>query len=175
MLHSIWQQIWKTQQCHRTGKGQLSFQFSFQPWIGQVGALVLKCGWWPFIFSHQRLWSFSLSQMAYPCALHTEKFPGIKLYQIFKAYIKVVLIYLLATSRVRYEWVAKAQHSIPLQGERAFPKGIQAYSLLAQIEQNVYLCTSSQWHCHSSNFLLQRNSGMAVIVSELYFTDFPHI
>ena len=26
VLHSICQQIWKTQQCHRTGKGQLSFQ-----------------------------------------------------------------------------------------------------------------------------------------------------
>ena len=25
--HSIWQQIWKTQQGHRTGKGQFSFQF----------------------------------------------------------------------------------------------------------------------------------------------------
>ena len=27
VLHSICQQIWKTQQCHRTGKGQFSFQF----------------------------------------------------------------------------------------------------------------------------------------------------
>ena len=26
MLHSICQQIWKTQQCHRTGEGQFSFQ-----------------------------------------------------------------------------------------------------------------------------------------------------
>ena len=26
MLHSICQKIWKTQQCHRTGKGQFSFQ-----------------------------------------------------------------------------------------------------------------------------------------------------
>ena len=26
MLYSICQQIWKTQQCHRTGKGQFSFQ-----------------------------------------------------------------------------------------------------------------------------------------------------
>ena len=26
VLHSICQQIWKTQQCHRTGKGQFSFQ-----------------------------------------------------------------------------------------------------------------------------------------------------
>ena len=26
VLHSIFQQIWKTQQCHRTGKGQFSFQ-----------------------------------------------------------------------------------------------------------------------------------------------------
>ena len=26
VLHSIGQQIWKTQQCHRTGKGQFSFQ-----------------------------------------------------------------------------------------------------------------------------------------------------
>ena len=26
VLHSIWQQIWKTQQWHRTGKGQFSFQ-----------------------------------------------------------------------------------------------------------------------------------------------------
>ena len=26
MLHSICQQIWKMQQCHRTGKGQFSFQ-----------------------------------------------------------------------------------------------------------------------------------------------------
>ena len=26
MLHSICQQIWKTQQCHRTGKGHFSFQ-----------------------------------------------------------------------------------------------------------------------------------------------------
>ena len=26
VLHSIYQQIWKTQQCHRTGKGQFSFQ-----------------------------------------------------------------------------------------------------------------------------------------------------
>ena len=26
MLHSICQQIWKTQQCHKTGKGQFSFQ-----------------------------------------------------------------------------------------------------------------------------------------------------
>ena len=25
VLHSICQQIWKTQQCHRTGKGQFSF------------------------------------------------------------------------------------------------------------------------------------------------------
>ena len=25
LLHSICQQIWKTQQCHRTGKGQFSF------------------------------------------------------------------------------------------------------------------------------------------------------
>ena len=27
VLHSICQQMWKTQQWHRTGKGQLSFQF----------------------------------------------------------------------------------------------------------------------------------------------------
>ena len=27
VLHSICQQIWKTQQYHRTGKGQFSFQF----------------------------------------------------------------------------------------------------------------------------------------------------
>ena len=27
VLHSICQRIWKTQQCHRTGKGQFSFQF----------------------------------------------------------------------------------------------------------------------------------------------------
>ena len=27
VLHSICQQIWKTQQCQRTGKGQFSFQF----------------------------------------------------------------------------------------------------------------------------------------------------
>ena len=26
VLHSICQEIWKTQQCHRTGKGQFSFQ-----------------------------------------------------------------------------------------------------------------------------------------------------
>ena len=26
VLHSICQHIWKTQQCHRTGKGQFSFQ-----------------------------------------------------------------------------------------------------------------------------------------------------
>ena len=26
VLHSMCQQIWKTQQCHRTGKGQFSFQ-----------------------------------------------------------------------------------------------------------------------------------------------------
>ena len=26
VLHSIWQQIWKAQQCHRAGKGQFSFQ-----------------------------------------------------------------------------------------------------------------------------------------------------
>ena len=26
VLHSMFQQIWKTQQCHRTGKGQFSFQ-----------------------------------------------------------------------------------------------------------------------------------------------------
>ena len=26
VLHSICQQIWKTRQCHRTGKGQFSFQ-----------------------------------------------------------------------------------------------------------------------------------------------------
>ena len=26
VLHSICQQIWKTQQCHRTGKGLFSFQ-----------------------------------------------------------------------------------------------------------------------------------------------------
>ena len=26
VLHSVCQQIWKTQQCHRTGKGQFSFQ-----------------------------------------------------------------------------------------------------------------------------------------------------
>ena len=26
VLHSICQQIWKSQQCHRTGKGQFSFQ-----------------------------------------------------------------------------------------------------------------------------------------------------
>ena len=26
VFHSICQQIWKTQQCHRTGKGQFSFQ-----------------------------------------------------------------------------------------------------------------------------------------------------
>ena len=26
VLHSICQQIWKTQQCHRTGKGQFSFK-----------------------------------------------------------------------------------------------------------------------------------------------------
>ena len=26
VLHSICQQIWKTQQCHRIGKGQFSFQ-----------------------------------------------------------------------------------------------------------------------------------------------------
>ena len=26
VLHSIGQQVWKTQQCHRTGKGQFSFQ-----------------------------------------------------------------------------------------------------------------------------------------------------
>jgi len=26
VLHSRWQQIWKSQQCHRTGKGQFSFQ-----------------------------------------------------------------------------------------------------------------------------------------------------
>ena len=26
MLHSIFQQMWKTQQYHRTGKGQFSFQ-----------------------------------------------------------------------------------------------------------------------------------------------------
>ena len=27
VLHSICQQIWKTQQCHMTGKGQFSFQY----------------------------------------------------------------------------------------------------------------------------------------------------
>ena len=27
VLHSIYQQIWKTQQWHRTGKGQFSLQF----------------------------------------------------------------------------------------------------------------------------------------------------
>ena len=27
VLHSICQQVWKTQQWHRTGKGQFSFQF----------------------------------------------------------------------------------------------------------------------------------------------------
>ena len=26
VLHSVWQQIWKTQQCPQTGKGQFSFQ-----------------------------------------------------------------------------------------------------------------------------------------------------
>ena len=26
VLHSVCQQIWKTQQCNRTGKGQFSFQ-----------------------------------------------------------------------------------------------------------------------------------------------------
>ena len=26
MLHSVCQQIWKTQQCHRTGEGQFLFQ-----------------------------------------------------------------------------------------------------------------------------------------------------
>ena len=31
VLHSICQQIWKTQQCHRTGNGQFSFQSQRKP------------------------------------------------------------------------------------------------------------------------------------------------
>lgn len=60
------------------------------------------------------------------------------------------------------------------------PRDFRPISLLHREKENVHLCPlsqyfmSCQWHWHTSKLLLQRTSGMTVIVSKWYFIGFPH-
>lgn len=60
------------------------------------------------------------------------------------------------------------------------PRDFRPISLLHREKKNAHLCPlsqyfmSRQWHWHTSRLLLQRNSGMTVIVSKWYFISFPH-